>query len=273
MTGTTDLPGPRPPDPRAHRCKHRTERGQAAVDLTNDDAAVRRWIGVRRARPGRAVEDDAASLTALSGTLVAPEPEAGPPCAGGGPAGTRRRSRWYREAPPLNRQACAPRLAAGGARLSPSHRRRRPVFALRERGDPGDAESEGTLELADERPSGEPSTRAPASPPRGRRPGVVRAGQLRRTVAATVVLRAGWSAAPASTNGSQAKTKTMSGPREEGVVCQLAVRNRSRLRTNPAAAARRVSSPCGGHQSDHDLNDRHPDASHHRMRQRATRAG
>jgi len=57
------------------------------------------------------------------------------------------------------------------------------------------------------------------------------------------VSTAGWSAAPTRTNGSHAKQKTMSEPRKYGVVCQLAVRKRTRFRARPAAAAGRVRNP------------------------------
>jgi hypothetical protein len=55
--------------------------------------------------------------------------------------------------------------------------------------------------------------------------------------------RAGWPPAPARTKGSQAKAKTRSGPRKYGVVCQLAVEKRTRLRSMPPPAAARVNSP------------------------------
>ena len=66
-----------------------------------------------------------------------------------------------------------------------------------------------------------------------------RSSAIRSSSGASVGCRA----APTRANGSHAKTNTMSEPRKYGYVCQLLVKNSTRLRRSPTMAAGRVRSP------------------------------
>ncbi len=156
-------------------------------------------------------------------------------------------------------------MVAGGSARIGVDRSGRPVLALRERGDPGDAEREGP-ELPDQGPSGE------------RRPALRRgslevcaqgrpADQLRRRSHERVV-EGGLVGGTGEHERKPGEDEDDVGPEEVGRRVPAGRQEQEQVECQSRGRHPAGEQSRGRHQPDHDLNDRHPNAGHHRMRER-----